>query len=342
MARKEEVTTKAPSFDLDLNEEENNLQAIPVSELRKQQEEEAAPKATAPKSEAKQVMNCLRNEKVIVRHIPRQRGIITDPKHVLYGGMADNAKRWFSVPRQSSGIYFNVLTNEEKDCLEQVLGLEPNAMSVYRKVNNYWDDSNENSIALVELKKGDNVFDMSIPEDYIRVKILLANKKYIASSLKELQENPKASYQFVVIREGEETKSAKAKLSATQQSYKEFGKIEDDADTLRVIIEVITGNPVSKGTKLEWLQTKANDLIVANSKLFLSVVTDELLKMKVLIKKGQEAGVIAYRGNQLFMRDTNAPLCEYNEEPTLENAAKYLTNPKHQDVLFAIQAKVKE
>lgn len=338
--KKEEETPKAPTMELDLNEEEN-AQVIPVSELQEAQEVEE-PAAVVEKPDPSGIVNCLRNEKVIVRHIPRQRGIVTDPKHVLYGGMANNAKRRFSVPRLSSGVYVNVLTKAEKDCLEQALGLEPNALSIHRKKDNYWDDSNENSIASVELKKGDNVFDLSTPEDYIRVKILMANKQFIASSLKELQENPKATYQFVIINEGEEVKTAKANLSATQQSYKEFGKIEDDADTLRVIVETITGKPVAPNTKLDWLQTKTNELITANSKLFLSVITDELLRTKVLIKRAVEAGIIAYRGNQLFLRDGNVPLCEYNQEPTLPNAAKYLINPKHQDVLFAVQAKLKQ
>ena len=32
----------------------------------------------------------------------------------------------------------------------------------------------------------------------------------------------------------------------------------------------------------------------------------------------------------------------HNEEPTLNVAAKYLSNLKHQDLLFAIQAKLKK
>lgn len=335
MAKKEKV--KAPGFALDLSEEEN-VSVVPVSEIVENNEEK-------PRTEAKprgEVRSCLRNEKVIVRHIPRQRGIVTDPKHVLYGGMAENAKRWFTVPRLTSGLFVNVLTDDEKNFLEQALGLEPNAMSIYRKKDNYWSDSNENSISRVVLKKDDNIFDLSTPEDYIRVKILLANKDDIAPSLKALQENRKTTYQFVVIREGEEVKEAKVKMDSTQRCYVEFGKIMEDADILRVVVEAISGKPVAPNAKLDWLQTQCNDMIQANSKLFLSVVTDELLQIKVLIKKAVEAGILAYRGNQLFMRDGNAPLCEYNEEPTLNTAAKYLINPKHQDILFAIQAKLKE
>jgi len=325
---------------LDVALEEESMQVIPATELAEAQVQKD--EHVVVNRPIKNTMNCLRNERVIVRHIPRQTGMVKDPKHVLYGGMADNAARTFTVPRLSSGVYVNVLTKAEKDFLEQALGLEVNALSIHRKVNNFWDGGGENKgIAQVTLKKRDNYLDLSVPEDYIRYKILLANKDLIAPSLKALQDLPKATYQFVIVNEGDEMKTAKANMTTIQQCYKEFGKIEDDYDTLRVVVETLSGRPVTRTTKIEWLQTQANNLIQADNKTFLNIVTDEMLPFKVLIKKATEAGALAYRGNQIYMRDGNTPLCEYGEEPTLSTAAKYLANPKHQDVLFALQAKVK-
>lgn len=301
-------------------------------------------KEVAPQEQrrgTKQIINCLRNERVIVRHIPKLGGMVTNPKHILYGGMADNAVKTFTVPRLSSGMYVNVLTDDEKACLEQIMNLEYNALSIYKKTDNFWDDSNDKGISSVRLTKQDNYLNLSDPEDYIRYKILLANKNYIAPSLEALQDAPKASYQFVIISEGDETKNAKVNMSTTMKCYKEFGKIENDADTLRVVIETIDGRPLASTSKLEFLQTKANDLIQADSRLFLKVVTDPLLNTKVLIKKAIEAGIIAKRGTYLYLREDNTPLCENNEEPTLNIAAKYLTNPKHQEIKFSLEAKLK-
>lgn len=129
-------------------------------------------------------------------------------------------------------------------------------------------------------------------------------------------------------------------MSATMKCYKEFGKIENQADVLRVVIETIDGRPISSTSNLEFLQTKANDLIQADSKLFLKVITDPLLNTKVLIKNCIEAGLISNRGNYLYLRSDNTPLCEYGEEPTLSMAAKYLNSPKRQDILFSLQAKL--
>lgn len=288
------------------------------------------------------LVSCLRNERVVVRYIPKLSGIWgNNPKHVLSGGMAEGAIKVFVVPRLSSGMFVNVLTDNEKAFLEEVMGLEYNALSIYKKVDNFWDDSNENGISRVRLSKQDNYFNLADPEDYIRYKILLANKDYIAPSMQALQDYPKATYQFVIVSEGEDTKMAKANMSTTMLCYKEFGKIETDSDTLRVVIETISGKPLAANTKLEFLQTKANDLIQTNNKLFLKVVTDPTLATKVLIRKGIESGVITNRGNYLYLRDGNIPLCEANEEPTLTMAAKYLNSPKHQEVLFTLQAKLK-
>jgi len=286
------------------------------------------------------LINCLRNEKIIVRYIPKANSLITNPKHVLYGGMAEGAKKTFVVPRLSSGTFVNVLTKAEKAFLEDYMGLEYNALSVFNKHNNFWDDSNDEGISSVTLLKQDNYFNLSDPEDYIKYKILLANKDYIAPSLHELQDKPKASYQFVIISSGEETKVAKRNMSNTMQCYKEFGKIEDNIDILRLIVETIDGRGTAPNTKLDFLQARVNDFIQADSKMFLKVVTDPLLSTKVLIRKSIDKGLILQRGNYLYLKNGNIPLCEHNEEPTLNIAAKYLNLPKNQEIKFSLEAKL--
>lgn len=286
------------------------------------------------------VVNCLRNERITIRHIPKE-GSITNPKHILFGGMAENANRTFVVPRLASGMFTNVLTDSEKAFLEDIMGLENNALSVYKKVDNFWDDSNEGGISRVRLQKQDNFLNLADPEDYIRYKILLANKDYIAPSLQALQDVPKATYQFVIISNGEETSIAKNKLNIKKECYKEFGKIENDIDILRTIIETIDGRPTSPTVKLDFLQTRIDNLITADSKFFYQTVTDPLLSTKVLIKKSIEAGLISNRGNMLYLRSDGSPLCEHNEEPTLNIAAKYLNSPKRQDIKFMLEAKLK-
>lgn len=282
------------------------------------------------------LISCLKNERVIVRFVPKQTGLVSNPKHILYGGMAEAAVRWFTLPRLSSGMYVNALTDREKSYLEDIMGLEYNALSIYKKVDNFWDNYT------VRLTKQDNFLNLADPDDYIKYKILLANKDYIASSLQELQDKPKMTYQFVIVQEGEEVKSAKKEMSATMQSYMKFGEIQDDADKLRVIIETIDGRPLAKATKIEFLQDKINKLIQADPKLFIRVTEDVYLDTKVLIKKAIEGGLISNRGGMLYLKSDGTPLCGDNEEPTLSVAAKFLSAPKRQELKFSLEAKLKE
>lgn len=334
----EKVAYNLPDFDLDSTEMETPLKEINMEPVSAK----ATKKNTKKEYSSEGMVSCLRNERIIVRHIPKLTGMWgNNPKHILAGGMAEGAVRTFVVPRLSSGMFVNVLTDSEKAFLEEIMGLEYNALSIYKKVDNFWDDSNEAGINKVRLTKQDNYFNLSDPEDYIRYKILLANKDSIAPSMQVLQDTPKATYQFVIISEGEENKLAKDNMSATMKCYKEFGKIEDNIDILRTIVETIDGRPTSKTAKLEFLQTKINNLIQTDSKLFLKVITDPMLSTKVLIKKSIEAGLISNRGNFLYLRSDNSPLCEANEEPTLNIAAKYLNSPKHQEIKFTLEAKLK-
>lgn len=308
----------------------------------KQEKPEEHPISRSSSFDSSEPVNCLRNEKVIVRFIPRPSMMVQNPKHVLYGGMAENAIRAFVVPRYSStGSFVNVLTNNEKAFLEKAMGLEYNALSVYRKKDNFWDDSNPMGIGRVILHKQDNYLDLSIPEDYIKYKILLANKDYIASSLQELEDRPKATYQFVIINENAEAHQNLNKMDTIKRCYMEYGKIENDFDTLRVVVELISGRPISSKVKLDYLQGKVNEYIQSDPRRFLATVKDELLPAKVLIKKCVEAGLIGMKNDAYYLREDNSPLCEINENSTLNNAAKYISSVKRQELKYSLEAKLK-
>ena len=330
---------KMEENNLSLDLDNNILNTVPTAEMMSFIKEDKENKEEENKPS--ELINCLKNERVVVRHIPKETGIVHNPKHILYGGMAENATRTYVVPRLSSGMFVNVLTDNEKKYLEHIMGLEYNTLSIYKKHDNFWDDSNDKGINKVRLRKQDNYFNLADPEDYIKYKILLANKDFIAPSLKALQDMPKATYQFVIIEEGEEDRRAQDNMSTTMKCYKEFGKVENDRDILRLIVETLEGKPTSSNVKIEFLHNKINTLIQTNSKLFLKVISDPLLKYKVIIKKGIEAGLIANRGNYLYLKSDNTPLCEDGENPTFSVAAKYLASPKRQEVLFSIQAHLK-
>lgn len=288
-------------------------------------------------------VNCLRNERVIVRFVPNPSSMVQNRNHVLWGGMAENATRSFVVPRMNkTGMFKNVLTDSEKSFLEKAMGLEYNALSIYRKENNFWDDSNPNGIGRVTLHKQDNYLDLSVPEQYIQYKILLANKDYIAASMEELENRPKATYQFVIISEGAETQKNLSRMDITMECYTEYGAIRNDKDKLRVIIEQLEKRPTSAQVKLDYLQGKVNEYIQADPRKFYAAVKDALLPGKVLVKRCVEAGLIGMKNNTYYLRQDGSPLCEIGEESTLNNAAKYILSIKHQELKYTLEAKLKD
>lgn len=325
---------------------DDSFEDIPMKQVESPMMQETSDRETpAERNTTKHpdhVVNCLRNEKVIVRFVPSQSAMVHQAGHVLDGGMAENATRTYVVPRLKSGIYKNVLTNAEKECLEEVMQLEPNALSIHKKTNNFWDDSNDQGVNKVVLHKHDNVLDLSNPVDYIKYKILLANSDLIASSHTELMERPQATYQFEIIHEQEEAKEAAGGISVMQKCFAEYGKIENDADTLRTIVEIFTKRPTSANTKLPAIQKEIFNCIQRDDRMFLRIITDPLLRFKTLIVMAAEAGVIAKKNDgYYYLMEDGRPLCELNENSTLDNAAKYLSNPKRQDLLFRIEGKLK-
>jgi hypothetical protein len=297
--------------------------------------------------EKKEMKSCLRNERVILRKLPKRTNLVQDSNHVMGDGMHENAFYIYSVPKlQKSNVFVNVLTDDEKNYLENIMGLPKNALSVYRqpKEENFWSNANPNGLSKITLRKRDNIFDLSKPTDYIAVKILLANKDKICPSMEEWAARPKETYEFVIIREGQESKMTKSNTDATIQAVMKLGKISEDKDVLKLVVETMMGKKYTDATSLEWLQTQALDLIKntpKNARMFLSIIDDESLDNKVLIRKCISKGIIADRGGFLYIKDGNVPMCGDGEDPTLKMAAKWLGKPSNQERLFKLQAQLK-
>lgn len=280
-------------------------------------------------------INPLRNERIFVRFVPQANTFAgNNPHHLASGGLIEGGTVTLCVPMLRSGQYKNVLTDAEKDYLEEALGLDFNALSVYNKVNNFWDDF------YVRLEKEGLHLNLMDPMDFIKYKVLLANGDIVAPSVQARMDRPKNTYRFEMVNDTEETNIENAKMDAMMLCYKEFGKIENDADTMRILVELLDNHPYSPGTKLEFLKSRLNQSIQANAKETLRQMTDPLLHTKVLIRRGTELGIVAKRGDYYYLKSDNSPLCEAGEDPTLTVAAKFLNLPSHQDVKFILESGV--
>lgn len=287
-------------------------------------------------SKTMKFINCLKDKKIIVRHVPKIGGMITNPKHILYGGMAEEAIRYLTVPMvKGSNNYVKVLTDSERIFLEHIMGLKDNSLGVYNKIDNYWENYQ------IALKKQDTILDLNYPEDYIKYKILLHNDSLVAANLQALDTKPKATYQFVLISPEEEVHRAKDTMESTMECYKIFTSMSTNAEKLRAILELVESRSISKNTKIEFLQTRVNNIIQKKPALFLTIAKDPRLDTKILIGKCVDKKLINRVNSYYYLASDNSVLCETNQQPTLDMAATYLNLPKNQELKVSLETLLK-
>ena len=310
-------------------ERQKQVNNVDLLRLKKQEDEEEA-----------EPNNPLKNETVIVRYIPN--GKFPNPKHVFHGGLAQNGVFSYCVPSLENGTLKNPLSKSEKAWFEQALGLEKNALSVYKQgKENFWSTANPKGIGSVELKKQDNYFDLSNPTDWLKLRILQMHPEEIAMSYKDIQDNPATDYRFVVVHDASEAEVKKNKQYYTKESWKLLGKIEENKWALKFIIERLEGRPLSSNTKLDILSTRCGDLIEANATKFYAIITDEFFETKVMMSRCVEEGYLSRRNGYYYTKE-GEPLCGPNQNSSEDVAAKYLNLPKNQDLLFLLQEKLKQ
>lgn len=285
--------------------------------------------------EEKNLINPLREETIIVRFIPRE-GSEIDKHHILYGGMAENATRVFTVPIiASTGALKNVLTNDEKTFFEDALGVN---LSVHNKKDNYWENFK------VRLTKGDNFLKLSSVEDYLKYKVLLANSQFICPSLEEYERRPLATYQFVIIAEGQEMEMTISKRQIKKECYKMAGKIENNFDMLKAVIELLDKRPIAPKTNVTFLSNKLDEYIESDASTVYKILTDDSLPSIVFVKKCVAAGLIIKTGDFYYLKSgkIKVPMAEDGKDPDIKQAIKFINNPKNQETKFSLEAQLKE
>lgn len=182
--------------------------------------------------------------------------------------------------------------------------------------------------------------DLSIPEDYIKYKILLTNKDLICPSLKEFTNARKETYQFYIVNEDEEMKQNNTSMTSKMEAMLELGKILENKQMLKFVVEAITGRGLSKASKLDMIQSEAFKIVDNNPKSFLDAVKDPNLKTKLLLSQCVEAGIVIIKSGLYYTADGH-PLCENGEDSNLSFAVKYLNSPKRQETRMMLEAKLK-
>jgi len=272
----------------------------------------------------------LPNEIITVKFIPRKKGMAANvgDNHVIAGGMLTNAVKGYVLPRKlRGGGLVNALTKAEKVTLESETGLD---LSVY---GDFWKKFK------VSLRKDDasNIFELNTPMGYMALKVLEQYQDEVAHTWTDRDKKP--TYKFVITRYGEITDEKKKGLDSKKEAFKSYGKIEDNKDTLISVFKLLSNKPIGENSSLNWIQGLVEEIVDQKPSKFLSVIQDPMFETKALINKAVSVGIIKRNGNKYITAD-GLDLCENSSVPTFDNAVKYLTNPKHQEVRDLIEAKI--
>ena len=277
--------------------------------------------------EIKESVFTLPNKVITVKYIKRKKGMASNVSedHVISGGMLSGSVKRFQAPLLRNGSIKNVLSNEEKQYLENVTGLD---LSIY---GDFWSNH------FVSLLKDDNTFDLNNPMDYISYKILINLKDDIAESWSD--RSKKQTYQFVITTSEEEFTEKKQGFDNKKEAFKLYGKIEDDKDKLIGILKLLMNKPVSKDATLGWVQGQVEEFLDKKPEAFVALLKDTKLETKLLLSQAENAGIVKVSGSKYSTTD-GLNLCESGQVASFENAVNYLDNPKHQEVRNIIEAKL--
>lgn len=271
----------------------------------------------------------LPNETVEIRYIKKQKGNVVNEKHILYGGLHEDAKIKY-VPKQlENGQMANFLTNEEKSYLEKALDLPENGLSIYKK------DSYLNTLS-ISLNKQGTTLQLYNPLDYMKYKMLLKYEDQICPNITDI--NKKQTYRFVVVKKDDEAKATLKRVDVKKEAYKLLGKLEDDRNALRDFL-MVSNIRVSEDTSVEWMNAEVAKMVDSNPNKFVDILKDSSYPTKVLFQKAFAKGEIVRKNSQYYTKDGIA-LAEANQPATLENAITYLESNVNQEYRLLLTSKV--
>ena len=276
----------------------------------------------------------LKNKKVVVKFIPKPTKEITNPNHIAYGRKLEGTYDYISPPRLRKDKMKNILSNQEKDGLEVLMKRD---LSIY---GDFWKSYKQGGMFPIALGKDDRVLDLSVPEDYIIYKVLLSTN-LVANSTDQLRDEPRESYKYVITEEDEGDKMDAQNIDDTAAAFAFYSKYAQDKSALRFILSA-TGKNTHKSQTMDFLRGEIGKAIQnpKDRKTILVLSKDNNFEVKVLLQEAYVSNVIDVVSGMYYTKE-NEPIAGENEDPTLENAARFLSKPIGQEMRLAIEARLK-
>lgn len=282
----------------------------------------------------KEEVNVLRNEKVIIRFIPKNDRY--GNKHLLKGGMHRDGKQVLT-PWRLNGVIreYNTdgslfLTEREINSLSAALGY-----SIAYSNEKFWSSPNLHLV----LVNGDTVLDLRNPFDYIKLKIAYSYDLKIAKSWAE--RNTILTYKWAIIRDNEDVDESLNNLNINKKAYMLYGKYENNKQILLYLYHKLEFKHADPNIKLKTLQSWFDELIEKKTKLFVTYIEDPLIEEKTLIYRAIREGLLIKTTNDI-LRYGDVLLTEDTALGGEDVAAAYISKNINQNVKFELTAKITE
>lgn len=266
------------------------------------------------------------NKKVKVVSIKRMNDFLPKDGEDLYSGAI------FSVTLPLDGKtnqLVQILTKEEQEMFEEELNLPKGELSFYHKDKGFWSSPK----GVVNLRKDDNVLNLANPMDYLRYKILLANKRTIAPNWESKLNS--GEYRFVIVDEDQETKVNTNKSNLMKEVYKLLGKVEDNTKKMQSILRLYGKR--TNNNNVDFLRAEIQKMIDVAPQQFVDIVNDKHFNVKIQIEQALDIKALertatkgyALKGGDLIGR-------------TLPETIEWFENPINNDIVLRVKAQIEQ
>lgn len=203
----------------------------------------------------------------------------------------------------STREYNTGMTDEEEETYSKKLGVtlskrvsDPNLPHPYYSSKVSW----------ITLPYRTTIFDTSKPDEFVKVKNMRASK-FVANSLKELEEGKFPEATHVIYDENEDIDNQATKIEQKEEAYAKLSKMSLESKT--DVLQIITKKS-AKGKSSNFVNVKLSQEIDSDPEGFLRVVKFgpedvsirakvlELLDMNILVK---DAGGIFFMGDLIAL-----------------------------------------
>ena len=270
------------------------------------------------------------NKVIEVKPIPRDSALFEGPIAFLKGAAMTVDLPIDAVRRCRINIFES---DEEQAFFENKLGVPKGTLSTYDRESKYWNNF------IVSLNDEGITLNLGNVTDFLKYRVLKANTGLIAPSWND--RNNDGRFRFALVEKGFEDLEINAKNDIKKRAYIAFGKIEDSADRMIDVLNVMGKKITSKsGVSVDGLKAEINRIIdnpnPESVKSFISIIEDKNFEYRVLIDKALNAKAI-YRVGK------NGYRLPKGEEPVADDTKEmieWLKDPKNSVKVETIKAQI--